>query len=88
MQSSALHLMSCENALAKKRGEPPVWPKVPIYDISIFCDLGFEPPWVERQVKFLEDAARSCGIPMVILKSPLYSDFMENFGERRAISIP
>ena len=63
MQSSALHLMSCENALAKKRGEPPVWPKVPIYDISIFCDLGFEPPWVERQVKFLEDAARSCGIP-------------------------
>ena len=39
MRSSALHLMSCENALAKKRGEPPVWPQVPIYDISIFCDL-------------------------------------------------
>ena len=33
MQSSALHLMSCENALAKIRGEPPVWPQVPIYDI-------------------------------------------------------
>lgn len=53
MQSSALHLMSCENALAKIRGEPPVWPQVPIYDISIFCDLGFEPPWVKKQVEFL-----------------------------------
>lgn len=59
MQSSALHLMGCENALAKKRGEPPVWPLVPIYDISIFCDLGLEPPWVksrsphgERRLKF------------------------------------
>ena len=88
MQSSALHLMSCENALAKKRGEPPVWPQVPIYDISIFCDLGFEPPWVARQVKFLEDAGHSCGVPLVILHSPLYTDFMENFGERRTISIP
>lgn len=88
MQSSALHLMSCENAMAKKRGEPPVWPKVPIYDISIFCDLGFEPPWVTKQVEFLEKAGRSCGVPLVILKSPLYSDFMENFGKRRTISIP
>lgn len=88
MQSSALHLMSCENALAKKRGEPPLWPKVPVYDISIFCDLGFEPPWVTKQVEFLEKAGHSCGVPLVILKSPLYSDFMENFGERRTISIP
>lgn len=88
MQSSALHLMSCENALAKKRGEPPVWPQVPIYDISIFCDLGFEPPWVKKQVEFLANAGHSCGVPLVILDSPLYTDFMENFGERRTISIP
>lgn len=88
MQSSALHLMSCENALAKKRGEPPVWPQVPIYDISIFCDLGLEPPWVKKQVEFLADAGHSCGVPLVILDSPLYTDFMENFGERRTISIP
>ena len=33
MQSSALHLMSCENALAKKRGKQPVWPQVPIEQI-------------------------------------------------------
>ena len=88
MQSSALHLMSCENALAKIRGEPPVWPQVPIYDISIFCDLGFEPPWVKKQVEFLANAGHSCGVPLVILDSPLYTDFMENFGERRTISIP
>ena len=88
MQSSALHLMSCENALAKIRGEPPVWPQVPIYDISIFCDLGFEPPWVKKQVEFLANAGHSCGVPLVILDSPLYTDFMANFGERRTISIP
>lgn len=88
MQSSALHLMSCENALAKKRGKPPVWPKVPIYDISIYCDLRFEPPWVKKQVEFLANAGHSCGVPFVILDSPLYIDFMENFGERRTISIP
>ena len=88
MQASALHLVSCENALAKIRGEPPVWPQVPIYDISIFCDLGFEPPWVKKQVEFLANAGHSCGVPLVILDSPLYTDFMENFGERRTISIP
>ena len=76
MQSSALHLMSCENALAKKRGEPPVWPKVPIYDISIFCDLGFEPPWVKKQVDFLANAGHSCGVPLVILAlHRLYGEF-------------
>ena len=88
MQSSALHLMSWENALANIRVVPPVWPQVPIYDISIFCDLGFEPPWVKKQVEFLANAGHSCGVPLVILDSPLYTDFMENFGERRTISIP
>lgn len=27
-------------------------------------------------------------VPFVVLKSPLYQDFIKNFGERRAISIP
>ena len=88
MQSSALHLMACENALAKKKGKPAVWPLVPIYDISVYCDLGLEPPWVLKQVQFLQRCGESCGVPLVILKSPLYQDFIENFGERRAISIP
>ena len=88
MQSSALHLMSCENALAMRKGKPLVWPDVPIYDVSIFCDLGFEPPWVKKQVEFLKDAGHSCGVPLVVLESPLYEDFMQNFGERRTISIP
>ena len=72
MQSSALHLMSCENALAKKRGEPPVWPKVPIYDISIFCDLGFEPPWVKKQVEFLWGASSDSGFSAL---HRLYGEF-------------
>lgn len=40
MQSTALALMSCENAKAGR----PVHPLVPIYDAIIYCDLGFEPP--------------------------------------------
>ena len=71
MQSSALHLMSCENALAMRKGKLPVWPDVPIYDVSIFCDLGFEPPWVKKQVEFLKDAGHSCGVPLVVLELSL-----------------
>ena len=88
MQSSALFLMSCQNALAQKKGKPAVWPLVPIYDVSVFCDLGLEPPWVLKQVQFLQRCGESSGVPFVVLKSPLYQDFIENFGERRAISIP
>ena len=88
MQSSALFLMSCQNALAQKKGKPAVWPLVPIYDVSVFCDLGLEPPWVLKQVQFLQRCGESCGVPFVVLKSPLYQDFIKNFGERRAISIP
>ncbi len=40
MQSTALALMSCENALKGTE----LWPHVPIYDYVIFCDLGLEPP--------------------------------------------
>lgn len=88
MQSSALHLMACENALARSRGKEPVWPLVPVYDVSVFCDLGFEPPWVMKQVDFLKRAGDSCGVPLVVLKASLYQDFKDNFGERRTISVP
>lgn len=84
MQSTALALMSCENALSGTA----VHPLVPIYDAVIFCDLGFEPPWVARQVKFCEDACAKAHIPFYILDCPLYDDFKANFGERRTISIP
>ena len=46
MQSTALALMSCENAFAKTDGKELPYPLVPIYDIVIFCDLGLEPVWV------------------------------------------
>ena len=84
MQSTALALMSCENAKAGR----PVHPLVPIYDAIIYCDLGFEPPWVAKQVDFIRRACASSGLPFKVLKSPLYSDFIRNFGERRTISIP
>lgn len=84
MQSTALALMSCENALSKK----PIHPKVPVYDDVVFCDLGFEPPWVKEQMEFTRHACESAGIHFKVIDAPLYQDFMKNFGERRTISIP
>ena len=84
MQSTALALMSCENAKAVN----PPFPLVPIYDEVVFCDLGFEPHWVMEQMLFTQKACKKAGIPFRKLESPLYRDFMENFGERRTISIP
>lgn len=84
MQSTALALMSCENATRSQ----PVWPSVPIYDHVIFCDLGMEPPWVTMQMEFTKNACEAVGIPFHILDAPLYQDFMKNFGINRTISIP
>ena len=84
-QSTALALMACDNADMNK---PVLHTAVPIYDAVIFCDLGLEPPWVMRQVDFTRRACESVGIPFYILDTPLYRDFMQNFGERRTISIP
>lgn len=84
MQSTALALMSCENAVQV----PAPYPLVPVYDAVIFCDLGLEPPWVKAQMEFTKRACENAGIPFYVLDTPLYKDFTENFGERRAISIP
>ena len=88
MQSTALALMSCENAISLKKGRPMPHPDVPIYDLVIFCDLGMEPSWVMDQVIFTQDACEQAEIPFKILDSPLHADFMRNFGERRTVSIP
>lgn len=66
----------------------PIHPLVPIYDAVVFCDLGFEPPWVKTQMEFTKAACEQAGIHFKVIDSPLYQDFMENFGERRTISIP
>lgn len=84
MQSTALALMSCENAMRA----PAPYPAVPVYDAVIFCDLGLEPPWVMRQVEFTRCACEKAGIPFYVLDTPLYQDFLANFGERRMVSIP
>lgn len=84
MQSTALALMSCENAKSRSA----IYPLVPVYDAVIFCDLGFEPPWVERQMEFVKTACESSGIFFKKLDTNLYADFIQNFGERRTISVP
>ena len=62
MQSTALALMSCENAFAKTDGKELPYPLVPIYDIVIFCDLGLEPVWVRKQADFVRRACETAGI--------------------------
>lgn len=83
MQSTALALMSCENKM-----EPGKFPLVPVYDLIVFCDLGKEPPWVMQQVEFIRNACMDVGIRFEILKSPLYEDYLRDFGKRRVVSIP
>ena len=83
MQSTALALMACENVAT-----PGKFPLVPVYDLVAFCDLGKEPPWVIRQVRFIEKACDAADIPFVILQSPLYKDYLDNFGKSRVTSIP
>ena len=83
MQSTALALMACENAK-----EPGQWPLVPVYDLIAFCDLGKEPPWVMAQVEFIKRACEDAGIRFEVLHSPLYEDYLKDFGKRRVVSIP
>lgn len=63
MQSTALALMSCENAVQA----PAPYPLVPVYDAVIFCDLGLEPPWVKEQMEFTKNACENAGIPFYVL---------------------
>lgn len=84
MQTTALTLMSCENAL---RGRP-VYPLVPVYDGVFFADLGCEPAWVYDQVEFLSRACGQCGIPFYVIRTDLYGHYMRNFGKARVVSIP
>lgn len=83
MQSTALALMSCENV--KNPGKHPL---VPVYDLIVFCDLGKEPPWVLDQVDFIRTACQDAGISFVVLKAPLYQDYLQDFGKSRVVSIP
>lgn len=88
MQSTALALMSCQNAAAKHAGRAQPYPLVPIYDSVIFCDLGFEPPWVAQQEEFVHGACDSVGIAYKKLAAPLYQDLTRDFGKKRVVSIP
>lgn len=84
MQSTALALMSVENKLKGYM----IHPLVPIYDLIVFCDLGGEPFWLYEQVAFIAAACKKAGIPFVVLQADLYSDYMQDFGQKRVTSIP
>lgn len=86
MQSTALALMSCENAFAKTDGKELPYPLVPIYDIVIFCDLGLEPVWVRKQADFVRRACETAGIRYKELDAPLYQDLMRVL-ERSVLSV-
>ena len=88
MQSTALALMSCENVDAERKGHERPYPLVPVYDLVVFCDLGFEPPWVMQQAEFVHRACDAAGIRYEMLDVPLHRDLMQNFGRRRTVSIP
>lgn len=92
MQSTALVLMSCANKLIdeKRTGDYRFvyTNQVPIYDAVLFCDLGLEPSWVYNQVNFIKKACEWAGIPFYVLESTLYTDYLNNFGSKRVVSIP
>lgn len=83
MQSTALALMACENSHA-----PASHPLVPVYDAVVYCDLGFEAPWVQAQVSFIQNACKDSGIPLHVLDCNLYQDYLQNFGRSRTSAIP
>ncbi len=84
-QSTALALMSCENAIMGKERHP----FVPIYDAIIFCDLGGERKWVYDQVEFIKVSCDRAGIPFYILKEKnLKDDYIKNYGINRVVTIP
>lgn len=83
-QSTALALMSCENAL-----HPGKFPLVPVYDAILFCDLGGERDWVYRQVSFLVTQCSRVGIPFFILQDKnLKEDYLAHYGKSRVCTIP
>lgn len=92
MQSTALALMSCANKIINDGKsddfEFTYNKEVPIYDAILFCDLGLEPAWVMDQVRFIQQACEWAEIPFYILKSTLYEDYINDFGNKRVTSIP
>lgn len=92
MQTTALTLKACANKLLLEgrceRFNFTYDDHVPIYDVIIFCDLGFEPNWVMTQVRFIQAACEWAGIPFYILESDLYKDYITDLGKKRVVSIP
>ena len=84
-QSTALALMSCENALMGMDRHP----LVPVYDAILFCDLGGERQWVYNQVDFIAECCKKANIPFYVLKDKnLKEDYMNNYGVARVCTIP
>ena len=83
MQSTALALMSVENA---KKGI--VHPNVPIYDAIIFCDLNCESYWVYNQVEFIAKICKQYKIPFYTLNSLIYDDQANRIRQGKYVKMP
>lgn len=84
-QSTALALMSCENAITRENRHP----LVPVYDAILFCDLGGESEWVYKQVDFIAKSCKRANIPFYVLKDRnLKEDYFTNYGNARVCTIP
>lgn len=83
VHSTVLPLKACENLET-----PGKYPLIPNFAAIIFCDLGLEAPWVYEQVRFVMETCSKKGMPVIILRTDLYANFMERFGKRRVVSIP
>lgn len=88
MQSTALALMSCENALAARMGKTFPHPTIPIYDCIVFCDLGLEAEWVIAQMEFVRRACIEASIRFEKIDTHLYQDLLNYYGRKRTAAIP
>lgn len=87
-QSTALALMSCENALAIRDHRDPPHKLVPVYDAVIIVDLGPATSWEKIQLEFVREACKKSGIFFHVIKKDLYKDLVDNYGRKRTVAIP
>lgn len=83
MQSTALALMSAENATGTARHA-----LVPVYDAVVFCDLQCEPIWVYAQVDFIAKACEDAGIPFFVLHSDIYREQARKISHGKSVNMP
>lgn len=80
-QSTALAMMSCENASADWRGLERPYPLVPVYDLVTFCVLDCESPWVREPAEFVQRYCKMGGMRYEMLHTPCCQDLRRDSEE-------